>query len=43
VRLLRDGGERSRLAAAALALVEERFTWQRQVDALMELYGLAAG
>jgi glycosyltransferase involved in cell wall biosynthesis len=40
VRLLRDAGERSRLAAAALALVERRFTWERQVDALMDLYGV---
>jgi glycosyltransferase involved in cell wall biosynthesis len=40
VRLLREGEERARLARAALSLVEERFTWERQVDALMELYGL---
>jgi glycosyltransferase involved in cell wall biosynthesis len=40
VRLLRDPGERVRLATAALALVEERFTWERQVDALLGLYGL---
>jgi glycosyltransferase involved in cell wall biosynthesis len=40
VRLLRDGAERARLARSALALAEERFTWERQVDALMELYSL---
>jgi glycosyltransferase involved in cell wall biosynthesis len=39
-RLLLDAAERSRLASAALALVEDRFTWRRQVDALMALYAL---
>ena len=41
VRLLRDPAERRRLSEAAVALVEERFTWERQVDALLALYGLA--
>ena len=40
VRLLREPAERRRLSEAAVALVEERFTWERQVDALMALYGL---
>lgn len=40
VRLLGDQAERRRLSEAAVALVEERFTWERQVDALMALYGV---
>ena len=39
-QLLRDGAERSMLAASALRLVEERFTWERQVDALLGIYGI---
>jgi polysaccharide biosynthesis protein PslH len=38
VRLLADGGERVRLAAAARALVERTYTWDRQIDALLALY-----
>src|SRR5436190_19311628 len=39
VRLLRTPAEGARLAQEGLALVHERFTWRRQVDALAELYG----
>jgi glycosyltransferase involved in cell wall biosynthesis len=37
-RLLEDGEERSRLAAAGRSLVEENYTWDRQVDRLLSLY-----
>jgi glycosyltransferase involved in cell wall biosynthesis len=37
-RLLEDGGERVRLADAAHALVRRDYTWERQIDRLLELY-----
>ena len=39
VRLLDEPDERVRLAVAAHALVRERYSWERQVDALLALYG----
>jgi polysaccharide biosynthesis protein PslH len=38
VRLLEDAGERTRLATPARALVEARYSWERQVEALLALY-----
>jgi glycosyltransferase involved in cell wall biosynthesis len=38
VRLLEDPGERTRLATSARALVEARYSWERQVEALLALY-----
>jgi glycosyltransferase involved in cell wall biosynthesis len=37
-RLLEDPGERSRLASAGRSLVEARYSWERQVEALLALY-----
>lgn len=37
--LLRDRAARSRLAHEARALIGERYTWGRQADRLLELYG----
>jgi glycosyltransferase involved in cell wall biosynthesis len=39
VRLLGDPAERVRLAAAARELVEGAYSWERQVQALLALYG----
>ncbi|MET0615656.1 MAG: glycosyltransferase family 4 protein [Thermoleophilaceae bacterium] len=39
-RLLADADERVRIAAAARALVEREYGWERRADALLELYGL---
>jgi len=39
-RLLADPPARSELAEAGLALIRERYTWERQVDVLLDLYGL---
>ena len=39
VRLLDDPAERVRLAAAARELVERTYSWDRQVQALLALYG----
>jgi glycosyltransferase involved in cell wall biosynthesis len=38
-RLLSDTEERVRLAAAARELVERAYSWERQVQALLALYG----
>jgi glycosyltransferase involved in cell wall biosynthesis len=38
-RLLSDAEERVRLAAAARELVERAYSWERQVQALLALYG----
>ena len=38
-RLLEDPGERGRLATSGRALVEARYSWERQVEALLALYG----
>jgi polysaccharide biosynthesis protein PslH len=43
VRLLRDPEERVRLAEAALELVRREYGWERQVRALLDVYGGAAG
>jgi glycosyltransferase involved in cell wall biosynthesis len=43
VRLLDEPDERVRLAVAAHALVRERYSWERQVDALLALYGDVSG
>ena len=37
-RLLEDPGERRRLASAGRSLVEARYSWERQVEALLALY-----
>jgi glycosyltransferase involved in cell wall biosynthesis len=37
-QLLEDVGERRRLAGSARALVEARYSWERQVQALLALY-----
>jgi glycosyltransferase involved in cell wall biosynthesis len=42
LRLIGDPAERSRLATAARALVEHAYDWDRQVDALLALYGASA-
>jgi glycosyltransferase involved in cell wall biosynthesis len=36
--LLQDGGRRAALAGAARRLVEQRYTWARQVETLLALY-----
>lgn len=41
VQLLKDRGLARRLARTARRLVEERYTWERSVDALEEVYKLA--
>jgi hypothetical protein len=41
--LLDEPDERVRLAVAAHALVRERYSWERQVDALLALYGDVSG
>ena len=41
--LLASTGRRQALAAEACRLVERRFTWDRQAEALLELYGVRAG
>jgi glycosyltransferase involved in cell wall biosynthesis len=41
VQLLRDRTRSGRLADAAVSLVAERFSWERQVQALLDAYGLA--
>jgi glycosyltransferase involved in cell wall biosynthesis len=38
LRLLRDPAYRRRLADAAAALISERYSWERQVQALRDLY-----
>jgi glycosyltransferase involved in cell wall biosynthesis len=42
VGLLGDVGERRRLARSARALVEARYSWERQVEALLDLYRTSA-
>ncbi len=37
-RLLEDPSERRRLASSARAVVEARYSWERQVEALLALY-----
>ena len=37
-RLLEDPSERRRLASAGRSLVEARYSWERQVEALLALY-----
>lgn len=38
VRLLEDRSERRRLATSGRALIEARYSWERQVEALLALY-----
>ena len=38
--LLADTAERERLALAARSLILERYTWERQAERLLELYGV---
>ena len=39
-RLLTEPVSRSALARAARGLIEERYTWDRQAEAMLALYGL---
>ncbi len=39
-RLLIESASRSALARAARGLIEERYTWDRQAEAMLALYGL---
>ncbi len=41
-RLLGEVGERRRVARSARALVEARYSWERQVEALLDLYRSSA-
>lgn len=39
ITLLEDAGRREQIAAAARSLVVERYSWETQVQALLDLYG----
>lgn len=41
IRLLNDGSLRKDLASNARRLVEEKYTWERSVEMLYQIYGLA--